>query len=93
MDLVLGRFPRALEAVSAVGTFGANKYSEDGWLQVPNGIRRYGSAMLRHYFKDSEGEYLDAETQLPHVAAVAWNALSRLELILLEKELENGVPR
>ena len=38
---VLGGFPRALERVVQVGTFGANKYSDDGWLTVPGGHGRY----------------------------------------------------
>lgn len=84
LDLVLGAFARALQEVGKVGTFGAKKYTDNGWLQVPNGQRRYTSAMLRHYFQESEGHYLDDETGLPHAAAVAWNALARLELILRE---------
>ena len=38
--LVLGSFARALMAVTEVGTFGANKYSDRGWLEVPNSIER-----------------------------------------------------
>lgn len=86
LDLVLGDFASALELVGKVGTFGANKYTDHGWLEVENGVRRYSSAMLRHYFKESEGEYLDPETNLPHAAAVAWNALARLQLIFNERE-------
>ena len=85
LDLVLGDFARALQAVGVVGTKGASKYSEHGWLSVEGGKRRYSSAMLRHYFLESEGEYVDKELKVPHAACVAWNALARLELILLEK--------
>ena len=35
-DLVLGGFSRALLEVSQVGTFGANKYTDNGWMEVPN---------------------------------------------------------
>ena len=86
LDLVLGDFTRALQEVGKIGTKGAIKYSEHGWLSVPNGTRRYSSALLRHYFLESEGEYLDEELQLPHAACVAWNALARLELILREHD-------
>ena len=32
-SLVLGGFARALAEVSAVGTFGAEKYSDNGWCR------------------------------------------------------------
>jgi len=85
LDLVLGDFTRALQLVGEVGTKGANKYSDHGWLEVREGKRRYSSAMLRHYFKEEEGEWEDEELELPHAACVAWNALARLELILREQ--------
>lgn len=86
MDLVLSGFSLAIQEMCKVGTFGAKKYTEDGWMKVPRGIRRYSSAMQRHYFLEAEGEYLDQETELPHAAAVAWNALARLELILRRED-------
>ena len=82
--LVLNGFSKALLEVSKVGTFGANKYSDNGWKEVPNGVERYSSALLRHYLAE-QTEYLDSETNLSHAAAVAWNALARLELILNEQ--------
>ena len=91
MGLVLGDFANALEMVSLVGTVGANKYTDHGWLDVPNGIARYTDAMLRHNFKEHAGELLDPELtelagkEVRHSACVAWNALARLELALREK--------
>ena len=91
MGLVLGDFANALEMVSLVGTIGANKYTDHGWLDVPNGIARYTDAMLRHNFREHAGELLDPElTELAgkdvyHAACTAWNALARLELALREK--------
>lgn len=82
MDLVFGAFSRALIEVAKVGTFGAKKYSPNGWLIVPNGIKRYTSAELRHYFKEEiEGLY-DEDSGLLHKAHKAWNALATLELEL-----------
>ena len=63
-----------------VGTFGAKKYTDRGWKEVNNGIERYLSAMLRHYFKFKNGEDLDNESGLTHLAHMAWNALAVLEL-------------
>ncbi len=85
LGLVLGGFSRALQAVGAVGTFGAAKYTDDGWISVPNGQRRYTDAMLRHLLQEASGEQSDPESGLPHAAHVAWNALARLDLALREK--------
>lgn len=81
-------FGRALLEVSAVGTFGAKKYSRGGWQHVPNGQDRYTAALLRHLFKEGR-EAVDKDIGLLHAAAVAWNALARLELILKEEESDD----
>jgi hypothetical protein len=78
-------FGRALSEVAAVGTFGARKYSRGGWQHVPNGVDRYTAALLRHLLKE-QSEAVDEDIGLLHAAAVAWNALARLELILKEGE-------
>ena len=82
-SLVLGAMSRAVRAVSEVGTFGANKYSDDGWVDVPKGIERYTDAMLRHYL-DEQLEVDDRESKLKHAAHLAWNAMARLELMIRE---------
>lgn len=82
MGLIIGGFPLALLAVGEVGTFGANKYSDNGWMDVPNGVGRYTDAMYRHLLAEATGERLDSQTGLTHAAAAAWNALARLELLL-----------
>lgn len=84
--LVLGNFPRALEAVSEVGTFGANKYTDNGWLDVQNAQERYCDALLRHYLKKQKGEDIDSDSGLLHDAHLAWNALATLELRLRAEE-------
>lgn len=85
VGLVLGAFSNALLAVSEIGTFGANKYTDNGWLDVPDGHARYTDAMLRHLFKESY-EDLDADSGLAHDAHLAWNALARLELRIREEK-------
>lgn len=84
--LVLGDFARALEQVARVGTFGAQKYTDHGWLSVPNGYERYTDALLRHFLSEHQGETNDPQTGLPHAAHMAWNALARLELLLRAAE-------
>lgn len=88
LDLVLGDFAKALVEVGKVGTMGANKYSEHGWLSVPNAETRYLSAALRHYYnhKDEDESNIDSESNLPHLAHMAWNALAVLELYLRKQK-------
>ncbi|WP_243641012.1 dATP/dGTP diphosphohydrolase domain-containing protein [Shewanella vesiculosa] len=90
--LVLGGFARALWAVSEVGTVGANKYSDNGWVSVPNGESRYDDAGMRHWLKDKMGEKQDDDSKLRHLAHEAWNALAVLDLALREQEAKR-VPK
>ena len=80
LDLVFGDFANALWEVGQVGTFGANKYTDSGWIEVDNAIERYSSAMLRHYLQYKSGQIDDPESGFSHLAHVAWNALAILEL-------------
>lgn len=84
--LVLGGFARALLEVSKVGTYGAVKYTENGWMEVPNGEARYDDAKLRHWLKEKAGEASDPDTELVHAAHEAWNALARLDLMIRKRE-------
>lgn len=83
LDLVLGDFADALWCVGAVGTYGANKYTDKGWQEVENGLERYGNAMLRHYFNYRKGLMFDGESGLAHLGHMAWNALAMLQLYLM----------
>lgn len=84
--LVLGGFSRALEQVAQVGTFGAAKYTDNGWRSVPQGQQRYTDALYRHLLAEGQGQQDDPDSGLLHAAHTAWNALARLELILQERE-------
>lgn len=85
LGLVMLGFARALQAVGEVGTYGANKYTDSGWVSVPDGVSRYTDAMLRHILAQGEGELLDPGSGLTHAAHAAWNALARLDLMIREK--------
>jgi len=85
LGLVLGGFSRALEEVGHVGTFGANKYCDKGWLEVPNALERYEDALLRHTLANKR-EAFDSESGLLHLAHRAWNALATLELLLRDRK-------
>lgn len=79
--LVLGGFALALTEVSKVGTFGASKYTDHGWKEVPRGLERYDDACLRHWLEEKAGETSDSQSELLHAAHTAWNALARLNFL------------
>lgn len=76
---LLKNFSRALEGVVAVSTYGAAKYTRDGWEVVPNGEQRYEDAGWRHLLKSGQ-EHLDPESGLPHIWHATWNFLAAEEL-------------
>ena len=92
LGLVLHGFCRALMAVGKVGTYGAAKYSDNGWMQVDDGQRRYTDAMYRHLMSEASGEDCDYESNLLHAAHTAWNALARLELMLKHGAYDEAYP-
>ena len=84
MSLVLFGFADALLEVGKVATYGKNKYTENGWKSVPDGIKRYTDAGMRHQLAEAK-EPIDAESGLLHAAHQAWNSLARLQLLLEAK--------
>lgn len=59
---------RALAAFVAVLTFGALKYTANGWRKVVGWRWRYGRAALTHFFLWLSGEKLDPESGIHHLA-------------------------
>lgn len=84
---VLHFFPRAIRAVAERSEHGNKaKYAWAGWKETPDGINRYGDALSRHVVDEAIEGPVDTESGQLHAIAVAWNALARLELILIEEE-------
>lgn len=76
-------FPHALQCIAEVASFGARKYERSNWLKVPNAHERYWDALHRHLLEHcKEPQSNDPESNLPHLAHAAWNALATLELYL-----------
>lgn len=71
---------KALEGMVKVLTFGASKYSENGWRTVPNARDRYLSALLRHLCAIQMGEKVDSESGLRHIDHLLCNAAFLAEL-------------
>lgn len=85
LSLVFGGFNKALLDVGYIGTFGARKYTPNGWKDVENLYERYSSALLRHMFAAMSSrvkDIYDNETGRLHLAHVAWNALALTEHML-----------
>lgn len=82
MHLVTGGMARAITEVAKIATFGAAKYTDNGWINVPDGFRRYEDAQQRHAAKRHMGEELDTDSGLLHLAHEAWNALAKLDLYI-----------
>ena len=77
--LMFDGFARALAGVAAVTTYGASKYTPNGWLAVPDGEARYRDAMVRHLLS-AVCEDVDPESGISHWGHICWNALAINEL-------------
>lgn len=77
-----------LESVGRILTFGAEKYTPNGWKTVPNGKERYYGALLRHLVAWKKGEIVDPESGLPHLDHMACNIAFLIYLEKKESELE-----
>lgn len=81
--LMMSGFARALEKVAEVTTKGAEKYTPNGWAEVPNGVDRYMEGFGRHMLKLGQGEVYDNGPNgigTKHKAQMIWNLLASLEL-------------
>lgn len=68
-------------AAIQVGTFGARKYTRDGWLAVPDGVARYDEAAGRHLWSMLHGEECCPDSKLPHYYHFVWNVLACARLL------------
>lgn len=71
---------KALTGLVKVLTFGAKKYSPNGWRTVPDAENRYLAALLRHLSARAAGEKIDPESGLRHIDHVLTNATFLAEL-------------
>lgn len=78
--------PYALEQIAKNLTVGLKKYKErNNWKKVEGAEQRYLDALYRHLEAHRRGEVYDADSSvpnMPHLAAVAVNAMFLLEFML-----------
>ena len=79
-----------LEQIVNVYTFGAQKYAENSWQDLPDGFRRYKAAMIRHLVAFEKGEITDKEI-IPLLDYVLSNyQLSQKDIIALGLVAQHG---
>jgi len=71
---------KAVRGLVLVLTFGAKKYSPNGWRTVPNARDRYTAALMRHLCAIQMGEKVDGESGLRHIDHLLCNAAFLAEL-------------
>lgn len=78
-----------MEEIVKVYTFGAEKYAPNTWQHLEDGYNRYKAALFRHIAAYEKGEMLDPESNLPHLAHAAWNAIAMLHFSTKEAKTFN----
>jgi len=87
MDLIPGV---ALTQLGAVLEYGARKYDEDNWKrhELADGAKRHYGALLRHLVAYKDGEALDPESGLHHLA----HALANVVFVLWAENERAAMP-
>tara|TARA_X000001388_G_scaffold48075_1_gene34438 strand:- start:26 stop:457 length:432 start_codon:yes stop_codon:yes gene_type:complete len=85
--------PKAIVEVAKVLTFGAQKYGAENWKELEDLQNRYLAGALRHIFAHMDGEQLDPETGLSHMAHALCCLLFKLEIELENAKIEEEEPR
>ena len=85
--------PKAIVEVAKVLTFGAEKYDAENWRKLDDLQNRYTAGALRHIFAHMDGEKLDPETGLSHMAHALCCLLFKLEIELEDGESKEEKPR
>jgi len=83
--------PKSINEVGKVLTFGAEKYDAHNWRKVEDLQNRYTSAALRHIFAHVDGEDVDEETGLSHLAHAICCLMFKLEDELIGQSEKAGL--
>jgi len=79
----------ALEKITDVLMFGAEKYDRDNWKKCTD-TDRYMDALFRHLAEIQKGEVIDAETGLSHLSHAGCNILFLLYFEVLKEAVGDG---
>ncbi len=75
--------PLALELLGEVAGFGAEKYEAFNYMKGYDWSLSI-NALYRHFLAFQNGEDLDEESGLPHMAHAAWQALALVSFVVRE---------
>lgn len=65
------------EELAMLLTLGGFKYDFENWRKASKKeVVKYRDAVERHLIQRDKGEYIDADTGLPHSVAIAFNAMA-----------------
>lgn len=78
-----------LRGGSSMGYKLAGKYGDNNWQNLPDGYNRCKAAMFRHLAASENGEQLDSESGLPHLAHMAWDAIALLHFYMEDLNKKN----
>lgn len=81
--------PIALRSLAEVYTFGARKYTDNSWQNLPNFEERYLAALHRHLNAHQLGELRDEDSGLYHLDHLLWNVVA-LRWKLQQDEQKEG---
>lgn len=73
------------EELAEVMAHGSEKYGDNSWQSVPDGLARYHGALRRHLVAVKKGELIDPDSGLTHMAHVSANAMF-ISYLLRENE-------
>jgi hypothetical protein len=76
--------PIFLEDFALVLEFGAKKYEPYNWTKGLE-LEEISASIMRHLAQIRKGEFIDTETNLPHAAHIACNAMFISELHRMNK--------
>lgn len=83
LDFTLLPYDSLCEVVKVL-MHGAKKYDRDNWYKVEDGRFRYNKAALRHTFSEVDGETIDPESNLYHLAHAVCSSLFALHFAIEE---------
>lgn len=83
--------PYAIEQLAKVFSKGAEKYAPNNWLKGMS-WSNITASLKRHLAAYEQGEDYDNETQLLHLAHVAWNALALVSYYKYHPNLDDRTP-
>ncbi len=74
--------PEVEKALAEIITFGAKKYGDHNWKELPNFKPRFTAALMRHLNDWRSGEKDDLESGKPHL----WHMICDVAFLIWEEE-------